>query len=306
MDWRKGLILIPLTVFLFTGCDNIPFFKKPNKEAAKPAAAAGPNTVALIGNFAISSVDLNKAVEDYNALAAAQGMNQLKIDGRDKKIAYLRKDVVRNYMLYQEALDRGLDKREDIAGDIESARRDILVRELVREELNKINVSDQELKDFYDKNKEMLQEPEQRNLSEIVTNTEDEAKLVYIELLKGGDFTALSKQYSKSPKAVEGGNLGMTGLDPDPKKRVRFDKFYEVAFAPSLEAGGISNIFKGPDGFYIVKVESVKKSEVKPLAELKDNIKSWLLFEKQQNAISELADKLKKQIKVEIFEEKVD
>ncbi len=152
----------------------------------------------------------------------------------------------------------------------------------------------------------MLQEPEQRNLSEIVTNTEDEAKQVYIELLKGGDFTALSKQSSKSPKAAEGGNLGMVGLDPDPKKRVRFDKFYEVAFAPSLEAGGISSIFKGPDGFYIVKVESVKKSEVKPLAELKDNIKSWLLFEKQQNAITELADKLKKQIKVEIFEEKVD
>ena len=301
----NGLILMLGGALLFAGCEQIPFFNKP-KPAVKPAAAAGSNTIALIGNFAISAADLNKAVEDYNALAAAQGMNQLKIDSRDKKIAYLRKDVVRNYMLYQEALDRGLDKREDIAGDIESAKRDILVRGLVSEELNKINVSDQEVRDFYDKNKEMLREPEQRKLWEIVTNSEDEAKQVYIELLKGGDFTALSKQYSKSPKAADGGDLGLVSFDPDPKKRVRFDKFYEVAFAPSLEAGGISNIFKGPDGFYIVRVESVKKSDVKPLAELKENIKSWLLFEKQQSAISELADKLKRQIKVEIFEEKVD
>jgi parvulin-like peptidyl-prolyl isomerase len=94
-------------------------------------------------------------------------------------------------------------------------------------------------------------------------------------------------------------------LELDPQKRIRFDKFYEVAFSPSLEAGGISSIFKGPEGYYIIKLESIKKSEPKALADIWDNIKSWLLFEKQQKAIAELANKLQGETKVEIYEEKV-
>jgi parvulin-like peptidyl-prolyl isomerase len=139
-----------------------------------------------------------------------------------------------------------------------------------------------------------------------MTPSEDEAKQVNIQLLQNADFAALARQFSKAPSAASGGDLGLIALEFDPKKRVRFDKFYEVAFSPSLDAGGISSIFKGPDGYYIVKVEKIEKSEVKPFAEVKADIKEALLYDKRQEAITALADKLTGQIKVEVREEKVE
>ena len=306
---RYRFVLFLIFSFLFSviaGCENIPFLHGKPKKEAKSGPPAGVNVVATIGDFYVSAEELNKEVEDYNALVTAQGMLQNKIDTRDKKLNYLRNEVVRKYMLYQEALDRGLDKNKDIVRELEHARINLLVTELVREELKKIEVSGKEIEDFYNKNKDSLREPEQRRVFELVTPTEEEAKTVYIELLRGGDFISLAKQYSKSPSASKGGDLGFLALELDPKQRIRFDKFYEVAFAPSLEAGGISSIFKGPEGYYIIKLENMKKSETKPLSELWDNIKSWLLFEKQQNAISELAKKLAGETKVEIYGEKVE
>ncbi|MBU1726013.1 MAG: peptidyl-prolyl cis-trans isomerase [Candidatus Omnitrophica bacterium] len=295
-----------------TGCDQLPMpwgakpkpKAKPGVEISQPPI--GALVVAKVGNLYITAEDLNKEIENYNALLVAQGLTQNKIDNREEKINYLKNELVRKYTLYEEAINRRLDKRESVARDLQSAEISILVAELLRQEMEKIEVSNAEVEDFYNKNKELLKEPEERRILEIVTNNEDEAKQVYIELLKGVDFASLAKQYSKAPTASKGGDLGFIIIDPDPKKRVRFDKFYEVAFSPTLDSGGISNIFKGPDGYYIVKVESMKKSEPKTLSELRDNIKAWLLFDKQQKAIMELANKLAGGTKIEIFEGKVD
>lgn len=307
MGKGKILLAVMCMVFFSIGCDKIPFLpKNAVKKAIKNTTTVKGKVVATIGNFDITAEDLNKEVDDYNKILEANRMASGKIDTKEKKIAYLRNELIRKYMLYQEALDRGLDKNEEINRTLEKEKIDLLVAELVRAELKKIEVTSKEIEDFYNENKELLKEPEQRKIFEIITETEDQAKQVYIELLKGTDFASLAKQSSKAPTAANGGDLGFLALDPDPKKRVKFDKFYEVAFAPSLEAGGISNIFKGPDGFYIIKLDSIKKSDTKSLSELWDNIKSWLLFEKQQKAIKDLADKLAGETKVQVYEEKVE
>ncbi len=302
--------LIPMAfvfiVFISLGCENFPLLKPKQKKPAESKPPLGATVVAKVGNFYVTSDDLNKEVESFNSLVAAQGMPQNKIDTQAKKIDYLRNEVVRKYILYQEALDRGLDKKEEIAKALENAKISLLVTELLRGEIEKIEVTSKEIEDFYNQNKDLLREPEQRRVLEIVTPAEDEAKQVYIELLKGADFASLAKQYSKAASASKGGDLGFITLDPDPSKRIRFDKFYEVAFSPSLETGSISSIFKGPEGYYIIKLESVKKSEAKSLSELWDNIKSWLLFEKQQKAIADLASRLSGETKIEIYEGKVE
>lgn len=307
MNKARILIAVICVGLLSIGCDKIPILaKKALKSETKNMTPVSGKIVATIGNFNISAEDLNKEVDDYNKILEANRMASGKIDTKEKKLTYLRNELIRKYMLYQEALDRGMDKNEEINRILEKEKVDLLVAELVRTELKKIEVSSKEIEDFYSENKELLKEPEQRKILEIVTETEDQAKQVYIELLKGTDFGALARQYSKAPTAANGGDVGFLALDPDPKKRTKFDKFYEAGFAPSLEAGGISNIFKGPDGFYIIKLDSIKKSETKSLSELWDNIKSWLLFEKQQKAIKDLADKLAGETKVQVYEEKVE
>jgi hypothetical protein len=261
--------------------------------------------VAKIGKFYVSEGDLNKDVEAFNALVSAQGLPQAKIDTKEKKMVYLRNDIVRRYILYQEGLDRGLDKKQDIVRALESTKVSLVVAELLRQETEKIAVSSKEIEDFYNQNKDLMSGPEERKILEIVTPTENEAKDVYIELLKGGDFAALARQYSKAPSASKGGDLGYIRPEVDPAKRSKFDKFYEVAFAPSLEANDISSIFKGPEGFYIIKVEGIRKPEAHSLSQVWDNIKSLLMYEKQQKAVAGLADKLAGQTKIEVYEGEV-
>lgn len=85
--------------------------------------------MARVGNFYITAEDLNKEVDNYNAIVAQQGLTQYKIDDRDKKKAYLRNELVRKYILYQEALDRRLDKNKDIVKALERDKMTLLVTE---------------------------------------------------------------------------------------------------------------------------------------------------------------------------------
>lgn len=307
MHKLTNFLIILFAALLFSACDKLPFIggqAGPAKQAAvKPPA--GETVVAMVGNFYITGSDLNKEVDNFNSLASAQKLDKNKIDTRDKKVKYLRDELVRKYILYQEALDRGLDKKPEIVKELDAVKMNLLIAELLRKEIEKIDVSSKEIEDFYNQNKELLKEPEQRKILEIMTSSEDEAKQVYIELLRGGDFASLARQYSKAKTASAGGEVGLMAYEANPANRMRPEKFYETAFSPSLEAGGTSSIFKTPDGFYIIKVDSIKKSEPKSLTELWDNIKSWLLFEKQQKAIVELANKLSGETKIAIYEEKV-
>jgi len=286
------------------GCDKLPWLgaRGDGKAAAPPKDGI---VVAKVGDIYITADDLNREIETFNTLVDAQGVIQKKIESRDDKISYLRGDMVRKFMLYKEALKRGLDKKDDIVRALREAEISLLVTELLRQEVEKIEISPEEIEEFYNENKEILKEPEQRKILEIVTDREDQAKEVYIELLKGTNFSTLARMHSKALSASEGGDMGFMTFEFDPQQRTKFDEFYTVAFAPSLEAGNTSSIFKGPDGYYIIKVEDITTSDAKPLSELWDMIKSYLLFVKQQKAVGDLADQLSGETKIEIYEGKI-
>lgn len=303
----KAKVLWTAVIFFavtLLGCDKLPWLgdKGEGKVSAPPKDAV---VVAKVDDIYITADDLNREVETFNTLVDAQGVPQSKIETRDQKISYLRDDMVRKFMLYKEALKRGLEKKDDIQMALREAEISLLVTELLRQEVEKIEISPEEIEEFYDENKEILKEPEQRKILEIVTDTEDQAKEVYIELLKGTSFSALARMHSKAASASSGGDIGSMTFEFDPELRTKFDEFYTVAFAPSLEAGNTSSIFKGPDGYYIIKVDDITTSDAKPLSELWDMIKSYLLFVKQQKAIGDLADRLSGETKIEIYEGKI-
>jgi peptidyl-prolyl cis-trans isomerase C len=195
-----NLILIFAAIFLFLGCENFDFLSlKPKRVASRPPA--GATVVAKVGDLYITSQDLDKEVEAFNAKMDQEGSPKDKIDTRDKKISFLREQLVYRYMLYQEALDKGIDRDPDIERALEYTKMQLLVSKVLSEELQKIDVSDTEVADFYNKNKEALREPEQRKISEIVTNTEDEAKQAYAQYLTSNDFSGAAKQFSKASSA---------------------------------------------------------------------------------------------------------
>ncbi len=134
------------------GCDklNLNFLNPKKPEAKKPAAsmAVKGTVIAKINNFSITLEDLNQEIEAYNAMVPAD-RPELKVSTREQKINYLKNEMVRRALLYQEALDKRLDTNEDVVKALEKTKMDLLVVELVREEAQKVDATAKEIEDYY-------------------------------------------------------------------------------------------------------------------------------------------------------------
>ncbi len=295
------VILFSAFSFLFSvlvGCDKLNFLnpKKEEPKALSLAAVTVKGTlIAKVNNIPITLEELNDEIDAYNA-SVPQDKPELKITTRDQKINYLKNEMVRRTLLYQEGMDRGLDKTEEVLKALEKIKQNLLVAQLVRQEADKVDVSSKDVEDYYNTYKEQLKSPEEREIREIAVSTEPEAKDIMIQLLQGGDFTTLAKDRSKSPSAKDGGDLGFI------QKGKKSSQFDSVAFSDTLEVGKFSSIFKGPDGYYILKLEARRGGQQKSLSDMWDDIKRGLTFLKQQQKIEDLVGKLSSAAKLEIYE----
>lgn len=293
--------------FLLVGCEKLDFLK-PKKAATKaqPAVVTVKGTViAKVNNLPITLEELNRYIDIYNVSfelrqdLSSEQKKAGKIDTREKKIDYLKTLLIRQAVFYQAALDRGLDRKEEIMDILERYKMAMLAQEMQNEIVKNLDVNSAEIEEAYNNNKDLFREPEARRIREIVTKTEEEARQVLIELLQGTDFSAAAKNRS----IVESGkNAGDLGFIKKGQRGEQFGNFDEVAFSPALQQGTISSIFKGSEGFYIIKIEAIKEGRQVSLLDAWDTIKTLLLARKQQEELDRVYSQLSRDAKIEIYE----
>lgn len=298
------LAIFFLCLIILPGCDlmenlfpgkfsSAPKVTGKTTTATTPAADSGEpvlgTVLARVNNAVITLESFDEKVKNVEALSP-----DIKINTLDAKKAYLN-DLVTQELLLQEARARGIDKKKDIKDAIDEFKKQVLVRQLVMDETTGIAIEPSEIETFYNQYKKEFAAPEEIKAREIVVSSEAAAKEILISLLQGGDFVAIAKERSIAPSAGSGGDLGIV------KKGAKFDKFYEVI--STLEPGQVSQIFKGPEGFYIVKVDQKKGGTVPPLTEVYDQIKNGLLQQKTAARIQELTEKIKREAKIDIKED---
>jgi peptidyl-prolyl cis-trans isomerase C len=291
------------SIFLF-GCGKMDFLgpKKSPGSAQAPAAVKG-TVIAKVNNYPITLEELNRYIDIYNASVdlrqdlTPEQKQTLKIDTREKKLEYLKTILVRQAVFYQGALDRGLDRKQEIGEIMERYRTAILAQEMQSDIVKNLDVSSAEVEEAYKSNKELFKEAEIRRVREIVTRTEEEAKQILVELLQGGDFASIAKGgRSIVESAKDGGDLGEV-------KRGQLDEVIDqVVFSPALQQGQTSSVFKGPKGFTIVKIDSIKEGRAVPLSEAFDTLKAYLLAQKQQQELDRAYSKLSTEAKIEVYE----
>ena len=290
--------LFSFLAFSLTGCDNLKLFT-PKKAATAKASASQVQVkgtpIAKVNNFTITLEDLEQEIEAYNSLMPPD-KPEAKIATREQKLSYLKNEMVRRVIFYQYALDKGLDRNEEVQKAMEKSKMDLLVMQLIKQEAGGLEVSSKEIEDAYNQYKEQFKEIEERQIKEILVPNEQEAKDILIQLLQGADFATLARERSKVDSAKNGGDLGY--IQPGTKS-IQFDN---AAFSDSLEVGRVSNIFKGPDGFYLLKLEGKRGGKQKTLTEMWDYIKSILLYTKQKDKIDKLAGNLSRDAKIELYE----
>ena len=315
---RYRIVLYFVFFFIFSilaGCDKLNFLnflnpKKPPKEPTTQLTVKGP-VIAKVNNLPITLEDLNREIEVYNASIdlrqdiSDEAKKSLKMDTREKKIGYLKDEMVRRMVFYQAALDRGLERKEDTINLLERSKIAILASEMQNEIIKNIAVSSAEVEEAYKAIKDQLKEPETRRVREIVTKTEEDARQILVDLYQQGtDFASVARARSIAESAKSGGDLGNLQKG---KRGEKFFVFDEAAFSPALQQGSISSIFKGPEGYYIVKVEEIKAGKQLAMSEVWDELKYRLLINKQQQELDKFYSQLSHdpKIKIEIYEGEV-
>jgi peptidyl-prolyl cis-trans isomerase SurA len=110
---------------------------------------------------------------------------------------------------------------------------------------------------------------------------------------KGEDFAKLAKEFSQDPATRdEGGDLGYFGRDMLPKP------IEELVFA--MKIGEIRGPVRADRGFHIIKLVDRRAKEVKPLAEVKEELRGQLRQKEMERQTKNYLTDLRKKTLVDI------
>ena len=181
-------------------------------------------------------------------------------------------------------------------------------RFLDKKTLGKVEVSEEEIKVYYDSNTNLFKQPEQVRASHILITVEPNSdektkqkarkKLENIRkrLEKGEDFGALAGEFSQCPSSAKGGDLNYFG------RKQMAKPFEDAAFA--LDVGVVSGIVETRFGYHLIKVTDKKPASTYSYEDMKGRIRQNLMREKIRVEVNNYIQELKKTANIETFLEK--
>lgn len=133
------------------------------------------------------------------------------------------------------------------------------------------SVSEQDVEEYYQQNIERYSSEEQREISHILVSEREAAEEVLASLTAGADFAQLAEEKSEDFGSADQG--GSLGWI---ERGVMDPAFEDAAFALA-EQGEITEIVESAFGFHIIKLTGIEAPTAKPLAEVAQDIEQELL-----------------------------
>jgi len=197
---------------------------------------------------------------------------------------------------------------------------EINARQLLNAEIKgKVNISDNEVKKYYEDNKPRFQRPEayhtrhilaayfppealrNQTIEELKKNkeyfmriAEEKIDKVIKELKKGANFVELAKNLSDDESSREnGGDLDFI-----------YKGIFETSFDEAVEKlnpGETSGKIKTRFGFHVIQLIEKRPSEMAPFNEMKSEIQKYLFLEEAKKNVSSYIEKLKQTADIKTF-----
>jgi peptidyl-prolyl cis-trans isomerase C len=159
------------------------------------------------------------------------------------------------------------------------------------EVLDKLAVSDVEVRAYHAAHAAELRLPETVTLSQILVPTENEARDVVRRLARDPKgFEHLARTRSRGPEAEEGGHMGSFNPGQLPAEL--------EAAAFSVPVGATSGVLQSPFGFHVLKVEARQPARERSLEECRGEIQEKLLRERSERAVKRYVQDLLARAKV--------
>lgn len=313
---------------------------------AKPAPKAGdlfPDVIVAKGKgFEIKRNQLDDAMVSIKSAFASRGqdlppdeMNRLEQQVLDrliqiqilmgkatdsdkaagKEICTKRIDAIRTRAGSDEALNRQLISVGTTQADLKAKMTEESTAQVVLERELKINVTEDDVKKFYDDNPSKFEQPETVRASHILIGTRDpntnkdlsdeqkaakkkKAEDILKRARAGEDFAKLAKEYSEDPGSKDkGGEYTFARGQMVPE-------FEAAAF--SLKTNEISDIVTTQYGYHIIKLSEKIPAKKVELAKVASDVKDYLKqqqMQKRQQELQDYLEKIKKDSAVEIMDD---
>lgn len=158
-----------------------------------------------------------------------------------------------------------------------------------------IEVTDEEVKQFFDENTELFAQEEMVRARHILVDSREEAEALRKQLEEGADFAELAREHSTDRgSGAQGGDLGWFG-------RGRMVAPFEQA-AFTLEVGELSEPVETTYGFHLIKVEErVEAADAVFDDEVAALIREGLTDEKVQQQLGPWLQTLRSKADIEVL-----
>lgn len=255
-----------------------------HSSAANDAERTGSTIVAEIGNDKVYLEDINEAFDNLPDWMRKQ------FEGRQSKTDFAKKYVA-DELLYRKALKMELDKDSTIRRKLRMAQRELMVNRVLESELkDKLNIEEDDLKNFYETHKADYAQPEAVRVSLIEAINKEAADKIFKELTGGRDFAAYAAEISLHKKTAENGgrfpgwvrkgrdDLGIGGVEAVTQALFAAKK---GAFTQPVQAG---------EAWYVFRIDETRPAQAVGYEEAKDRVKNDYSMRKLQAAYQALLD----------------
>lgn len=291
--------------------------------------------VAVVNNDVITLYELNKMVNAYMDRIARSSREEDREKIKAETRAIIMNRMVDDMLVEQEAKKKGIAVKEE---DIMESLNDMMTRrrlklddfkaallkqgstfEAYKEEMrshlmkmrlatkevrSKISVSDEEIGNYYSRNRDIYEGKEAVRLQQILLllpkNADEETKerirtdaeKILIKLKGGESFALMAVRYSQGPAAQTGGDLGFV------EKGTLLPVVDKAAFA--LKEDELSPVIESAIGFHILKITDRRGKGVKSLTAVREEIKEEIINEKMEKKLQDWIQDLRKKSFVEV------
>ena len=281
------------------------------------SAQKGQPSQAPTGLPAQSEGELNEVIADIDGYKITVGDFQERIN---KQSPYIRArytslerkkefldNLVRFEVLAKEARKRGFDQDAEVVRTMKQVMIQKLMKEEFETRVKPEDVTEAEMKKFYDEHSTEYNKPEEVRVSAIVVKEKAAADKVAAEAKgpRGQDnkgFRDMVTQYSTHEDSKQrGGDLRYFAADttevPPEVIKAAFDlpKTGDVAGPIATKAGG----------YYIIKQSGRRKALAKSFDEVKRQIQNRIYRDKRTKAMEDFVTNLKNSAKIKVAEDKL-
>ncbi|MFN1834105.1 peptidyl-prolyl cis-trans isomerase [Balneola sp. MJW-20] len=223
--------------------------------------------------------------------------NLNRISDEAALINLIRGIAYRNYMV-EIAEKQGLNNDGEVQASIDQSFYTYLAEQSIERIRRSIEISDEDLLDYYSKNTDRFVKPLEMNLSRIVVGDEETAGKIHQMLMNGSDFGALVDEYTiKNEERLTNGELGYAYVQDygllSPKLSI-------------LETGEVSDpLFYQSGEYHIYKVLGRKESKLLRFGEARSLVRETLIEEELERELRKTLEEVKQKHNAVVDEQKL-